>query len=100
MDDTGAGTEGTEIVRTQKDRLTEAAQEVVSGEAASLEGEDSMGITSEAEVQKGEVVSTPPYPTNMDRDCGAAVGNAGTEVGWRKERIDWGGGEISSFGIT
>ena len=47
-----------------------------------------MGITSEADVRKGAVVTTPTLPpTKTDRDCGVLVRTAGTGVGRRKERF-------------
>ena len=67
------------------DRLTGAAQDVVSEEAATLVGEYRTGKTAEAEVRKGVVVKTPPPPpTKTYRDCGAAFRTVGIEVGCRK----------------
>ena len=42
-----------------------------------------MKITAEAEVHEGEMVTTPPHPTNTDRKCGAEVRTVGKEVDWR-----------------
>ena len=56
----GRGMEEMETGRTQKDRITGAVQDVVSGEAETLEGGGRMGITKEEEVSEGEVVTTPP----------------------------------------
>ena len=55
--------------RTQTYRLTGVERSFVSGESATLVGEDSTGTMAEAEVRKGVVVTTPtPPPTKTDRD--------------------------------
>ena len=84
MEDTVTGTEGTETGRTQTERLTGAARDLVLGESATLVGEDRTGTTAEAEVRTGVVVKTPNPPTKTYRDCGVAFRTVGTEAGWRK----------------
>ena len=84
MEDTVTGTEGTQTGRTQTESLTGAAQDLVSGEAATLVGEDRTGKTAEAEVRKGGVVKTPNPTTKTYRDCGVAFRTVGMEVGRRK----------------
>ena len=48
--------------RTQTYRLTGVERSFVSGESATLVGEDSTGTMAEAEVRKGVVVTTPTPP--------------------------------------
>ena len=56
------------------------AQDAVSEEAVTLVV-DRTGLTAEAEVRKGVMVTTPPPPTKTDRRCGAEFRTVGTEVG-------------------
>ena len=47
---------------------------------------DRTGITAEAEVRKGVIVTPPPpLPIKTDRECGAAVRTVGTEVFWHRK---------------
>ena len=69
-EDTGKGASGSLIGRTRRDRATEAAQDAVAEEVVTLVG-DRTGITVEAEVCKGVMVTTPtppspPPPTHKD----------------------------------
>ena len=66
MEDTRTGTERTEMVRNQTVRLMGEAQDVVSGESDTLEGEDRTGITEGTEVHEGLVVPPPPPPIRIE----------------------------------
>ena len=78
----GTGTGETEkLGRTQTERLTVAALDVVLVEAETLEGGGRTEKTVEAEVHKGVVVTKPNPRTKTYRESGAAVRTVGTEVG-------------------
>ena len=66
--------------RTRRDITTGAAQDAVLEEAFTFVG-DRMGITAEAEVREGVMLTNPtPPPTKTDRECRVAVRTVGTEV--------------------
>ena len=83
---------------TKTDRLTGAALDVVSVEAATLEGEGKTEIIAEAEVHEGEVVTTKPPPTKTDRDSRVEVRTVGTEVGCHNEQLIGGMGKAGHVG--
>ena len=86
--------------RTQMYRLVGTALEVVSVEAAKLEGLNRTGITAESEVCNGAQVTTPTPSTRTDRCSGVVVRTAWREGGQRRGILIGGGGGSRSCGVT
>ena len=70
------------VPEPRRDRTAGTARDLVADEVITLVGE--MEITAEADVSKGEMVTTPTNPTKTDEKCRAAVRTVGMEVGWRR----------------
>ena len=80
---TGTGA-GDTVPETQRDSTTDTAQYLVADKVVTLVEET--GITAEAEVREGAMVTTPtPPPTNTGRKYRAAVRILGKEVGRHRE---------------
>ena len=71
MEDTRTGTEGTEMRRTQTNRIMGAVQDVVWVKATMLVGEDRTVTTAEADVREGVVLITPPPHQDGNRQLGS-----------------------------
>ena len=88
--DTGKGAGG-KVTETRRDRTTGTAQDLVAYKVVTLV-EDRTGITLEAEVHEGGMVTTPtPSPNRTDIECVAAVRTAGMEIGRSREKVLIGG---------
>ena len=79
--DTGKGS-GETVPETWRERTTGTARELVADKVVTLVVD--MEITAEAEVSKGEMVTTPTPPTKTGGKCGAAVRTVKKEVGRRR----------------
>ena len=85
MGEIGTGA-GVTVKETQKDSITETAQDLVT-DMVEVDTVKTAGV----EVREGAMVQTPTPPTKKGRKFGAAVRTVGKEVGWRINNDGLGG---------